>query len=167
MTYVPWASSSAVRRSMQGNRGRDTSPEVRLRSAVHARGLRYFVDKAPIRSLRRRADLVFPRIRLAVFVDGCYWHGCPEHHVPPKTNSEYWAAKVERNRRRDADTDARLRQEGWAVLRVWEHADHEEAASEISDLVADLRRREGAPPGWKHPRPAPAATTDSQCSCND
>src|SRR5829696_7027401 len=99
-----WASTPAVRATMRANRGRDTGPELALRRALHARGLRYFVNRRPVSSLRRTADLVFPRVKVAVFVDGCFWHGCPKHHTPAKTNSDFWANKVERNRERDAET---------------------------------------------------------------
>ncbi|EGD53291.1 very short patch repair endonuclease [Gordonia neofelifaecis] len=126
-----WASSEAVRRSMKSNRSRDTGPELRLRSELHRRGLRYFVDRAPIKGVRRRADVVFPRKKIAVFVDGCFWHGCPEHFTVAKTNAEYWAAKVEANRARDRDTDRLLIDAGWTVLRVWEHEDVEGAADRI------------------------------------
>lgn len=123
-----WASSPGVRVGMQGNKRRDTRPELAVRRAVHALGLRYFVDRAPLPGLRRRADLVFPRLRLAVFVDGCFWHGCPDHHTVARTNAEYWANKVSENRQRDADTDRRLAEAGWTVLRVWEHEDATAAA---------------------------------------
>ncbi|MGV9416370.1 very short patch repair endonuclease [Streptomyces sp. NPDC003674] len=123
-----WASTEAVRRSMQSNTWRDTKPELALRSAVHALGLRYLVCAPPIPSVRRTADLLFTRARLAVFLDGCFWHGCPEHHVKSKTNAEYWANKMEGNRARDRQTDELLSDEGWAVLRIWEHEDPIRAA---------------------------------------
>lgn len=106
---------------MQGNRSRDTRPEMALRQALHARGLRYFVNRRPLSALRRTADIVFPRKKLAVFVDGCFWHGCPEHHTLAKTNAEFWADKVSTNTARDRETDALLRADGWTVVRVWEH----------------------------------------------
>ncbi len=139
MPDASWASSPGVRRSMQSNTGRDTKPELTLRRAVHALGLRYYVNRRPIKSVRRTADLVFPRIRLAVFVDGCFWHGCPQHHTVAKTNATFWASKVTDNRRRDLDTNARLAAEGWTVLRVWEHEPSEEAALRVVDMVARLR----------------------------
>lgn len=120
---------------MQSNRGRDTKPELRLRSALHARGVRYFVDRAPVKGLRRRADLVFPRKRIAVFVDGCFWHGCPEHFTVSKTNPTYWAEKVEVNRRRDRDTDAELQERGWRVIRIWEHEDVDSAVAKVLDAI--------------------------------
>ena len=101
---------------MRSNKGRDTAPELALRRAVHARGLRYRVSARPLREVRRTADLVFTRARVAVFLDGCFWHGCPTHHTVAATNSSFWADKVETNRRRDRDTDRSLRDAGWAVV---------------------------------------------------
>lgn len=96
--YRPWASSSGVRATMRGNRRRDTKPEMAVRRAVHALGLRYRVDSRPLQGLNRRADLVFASARVAVFVDGCYWHGCPEHGTAARTNAGYWSKKIQRNR---------------------------------------------------------------------
>src|SRR3954447_11275941 len=118
-----WATSPGVRRSMQSNRGRDTKPELALRRELHRRGLRYFVNRRPLVDVRRTADLLFPRARVAVFLDGCFWHGCPEHHTVAKRNATYWARKVERNRARDRQTDELLRAQGWTVVRIWEHED--------------------------------------------
>ncbi len=122
---------------MQGNRGRDTKPEMALRRMLHSRGLRYFVNRRPLPGLRRTADLLFPRARVAVFVDGCFWHGCPEHHTVAKANAEYWEEKVRRNRERDADTDAMLRSEGWVVVRLWEHQDAINAANQVEAAVRE------------------------------
>jgi DNA mismatch endonuclease (patch repair protein) len=133
-----WASSPAVRRNMQANKGRDTAPELAVRRAVHARGLRYFVNRRPVKDLRRTADLVFPGPRVAVFVDGCFWHGCPEHHTISRTNAEYWAGKVRSNRDRDRETDSVLTEAGWEVVRIWEHTPPEQAAQLIEVVV---RRR--------------------------
>lgn len=132
-----WASSSGVRASMQSNRGRDTGPELALRSAVHALGLRYRVSARPLKDLRRTADLVFTRARVAVFLDGCFWHGCPVHHTVAVTNAEFWADKVSGNVARDRDTDERLRAAGWICIRVWEHEDPREAAIRVRDAVLD------------------------------
>ena len=104
-----WASSARARRSMLSNRSRDTSPELAVRRLVHAAGLRYRVAVRPVQSVRRTADLVFTRRHLAVFIDGCFWHSCPEHGTTPKTNADYWREKLERNAFRDRDTDLRLR----------------------------------------------------------
>jgi DNA mismatch endonuclease (patch repair protein) len=124
---------------MQSNKGRDTKPELALRSAVHALGLRYRVSTRPIDELRRTADLVFPRVKVAVFLDGCFWHGCPEHHTVSATNATFWAEKVESNRARDQDTDSRLAEAGWASIRVWEHEAPSEAAERIRAVVSDRR----------------------------
>jgi DNA mismatch endonuclease (patch repair protein) len=102
-------------------------------------GLRYRVAARPVAGLRRTADLVFPRIRVAVFLDGCFWHGCPEHHSLAKTNSDYWAEKLRRNRERDAETDRLLKEAGWSVIRVWEHEDPAEAALRVAEVVNRLR----------------------------
>ena len=120
---------------MRGNRSRDTSPELRVRSLVHRRGLRYRVAQRPIPTLRRTADLVFRRAKVAVFIDGCYWHGCPEHFKQPSTNTAYWRDKIEGNRRRDHETDELLAQAGWEVLRFWEHEDEDEVADAICAAV--------------------------------
>lgn len=120
---------------MKSNKGRDTRPEIALRSAVHALGLRYRVSMRPITHLRRTADLVFPRVQVAVFLDGCFWHGCPEHHTVAVTNAEFWANKVAATKERDNDTDARLQEAGWMTVRVWEHEDPSEAALRIRQVV--------------------------------
>ncbi|GAA4808008.1 very short patch repair endonuclease [Actinomycetospora chlora] len=125
---------------MRSNRGRDTGPELALRRAVHALGLRYRVNARPLKQVRRTADLVFSRAKVAVFLDGCFWHGCPEHHTVAVTNSGFWATKVETNRRRDRDTDERLREAGWLPLRVWEHEDPDEASQRVRAAVEDRRR---------------------------
>jgi DNA mismatch endonuclease (patch repair protein) len=135
-----WASSDAVRRVMQANRGRDTKPEWAVRRAVHALGLRYRVSYRPEPGLRRTADLVFTRAKVAVFVDGCFWHGCPEHHTVAVTNAGYWAAKVIRNRDRDAETTRLLEEAGWISLRFWEHEDPAMAAEAIRQTVVTARQ---------------------------
>jgi DNA mismatch endonuclease (patch repair protein) len=124
---------------MRSNKGRDTSPELALRRAVHARGLRYFVSRRPLQELRRTADLVFPRARVAVFLDGCFWHGCPQHHTVAKRNADFWAEKVATNKRRDRETTARLEDAGWVVVRVWEHEDAVEAARRVEAAVQARR----------------------------
>lgn len=124
---------------MQGNRGRDTRPELALRRAAHALGLRYRVGVRPLPGFRRTADLVFPRAQIAVFLDGCFWHGCETHHTIAATNAGYWAEKVVRNRERDRETDRALADAGWAVLRVWEHEDPVEAAVRLKRLVQERR----------------------------
>jgi DNA mismatch endonuclease, patch repair protein len=121
---------------MQGNRKRDTRPELALRSELHRRGLRYRIDAKPLVGLRCRADIVFRRQMVAVFVDGCFWHGCPEHGTSPRTNPSYWSAKIARNVERDRRNDAELSAAGWAVVRVWEHEDPANAADKITQILA-------------------------------
>ncbi|MBM7771669.1 DNA mismatch endonuclease (patch repair protein) [Actinokineospora baliensis] len=129
-------STAAVRQRMSRQRARDTEIEMALRRALHALGLRYRVHRRPVRTVRREADVVFTRARVAVFVDGCFWHGCPEHATWPKRNAQFWRDKIEGNRRRDRDTDDRLAAEGWRVVRVWEHEDPLAAADRVRALVA-------------------------------
>jgi DNA mismatch endonuclease (patch repair protein) len=115
---------------------RDTAPELELRRELHQRGLRFFVDRrVPASGARRRIDIVFPRRHVAVLVDGCFWHGCPEHASWPKANAESWKAKIEANRARDRDTNERLRAAGWIVIRIWEHEDPVKAADRIERVV--------------------------------
>ncbi|MFI8005249.1 very short patch repair endonuclease [Streptomyces sp. NPDC086010] len=135
-----WASSAARRRNMQAIRSRDTQPERLIRRLVHAQGLRYRVAARPLPDLRRTADMVFRPAKVAVFVDGCYWHGCPKHYVAPKTNKGYWSEKVARNMARDRDTDNRLSEAGWLVLRFWEHQDSSACALTIVGAVRERRR---------------------------
>jgi DNA mismatch endonuclease (patch repair protein) len=123
---------------MSRQRTRDTRPETLLRSELHRRGLRFNVHVCPIPGVRREADLIFRRARIAVFVDGCFWHGCTEHRTQPKRNAPFWQVKLERNRARDAETDALLRKEGWTSIRVWEHEEVSEAADRVELAV---RRR--------------------------
>lgn len=130
-----WASSPAIRVIMRANKGRDTRPELAVRSAVHALGLRYRVGIRPVPVIRRTADIVFPREKVAVFVDGCFWHGCPEHHRPAKQNAEFWTAKIEGNIARDSDTDSRLQEAGWRVIRIWEHEQPTSAAERIWTML--------------------------------
>lgn len=138
-----WASNAGVRASMRSNRRRDTAPELAVRRLVHAAGLRYRVDFAPLpeSSRRLKADMVFTRARIAVFVDGCFWHGCPQHYTVAKTNADFWAAKVTGNRDRDARVTALLTDAGWTVLRFWEHEDAAEVAVAI---IAAVRGGESA-----------------------
>jgi DNA mismatch endonuclease (patch repair protein) len=137
--YISWASSPGVRSTMRANRRRNTAPEMAVRRLVHAAGLRYRVDARPIGSLNRRADLVFSRAKVAVFIDGCYWHGCPEHGTKARTNTDYWVPKIARNRERDAETDRLLADAGWQVIRVWEHEDAAEVALIVGSAVRGLR----------------------------
>ena len=123
---------------MQRQARRDTKPEIALRRELWRRGLRYRIDVAAVPG-RRRADLVFTRSRVVVYVDGCYWHSCPDHATVPKANREWWVAKLRANVERDRDTDARLAAAGWEVVRVWEHEVPAEAADRIEAALG--RRR--------------------------
>ncbi|MFF5202977.1 DNA mismatch endonuclease Vsr [Micromonospora parva] len=134
-----WAKSPAVRAVMRANKSRDTGPERRLRSLLHRRGLRYRVNVRPLNALRRTADVVFPAARIAVFIDGCYWHGCPEHYRPARVNGTFWQAKIDGNRVRDGETDRLLVDAGWTVIRVWEHEDLTRAADRIENVVRHAR----------------------------
>lgn len=136
---------------MQANKGRDTRPELALRRAVHGLGLRYRVSVRPLPAVRRTADLVFTRAKVAIFLDGCFWHGCPEHHTKSATNAAYWAEKVRRNRERDAETDRLFGEAGWLVIRVWEHEDPLQVAGEIAEQVRVRgQRTRSEPPGATH-----------------
>jgi len=129
----PVARATAQRMSRQ--RRRDTDPELLLRRELHARGLRYRVD-APLPGMpRRRADVLFTRARIAVFVDGCFWHACPLHRTSPVNNATWWAAKLARNVERDRETNAHLTATGWTVLRFWEHDDMHGAADVVERSV--------------------------------
>lgn len=123
---------------MQSNRGRDTAPELALRSILHARGLRFRVNQPLPFDRRRRADITFPRAGLYVFIDGCFWHGCPDHFIQPKTRSEFWAEKIRSNRLRDEDTRLHLVRDGAIVIRVWEHEDTWEAADLIETTYRSI-----------------------------
>lgn len=130
----PTPSSAAAVATMRANRRADTGLELAVRSALHRAGFRFRKDY-PVRveSGVVRPDIVFPRQRLAVFCDGCFWHACPDHGAHPKANANYWGPKLLRNAERDRETDARLRAAGWSVLRIWEHV----AVGEAVALVAE------------------------------
>ncbi|SDO07904.1 T/G mismatch-specific endonuclease [Geodermatophilus sp. DSM 45219] len=125
---------------MQKQRTRDTAPEMAIRRLLHAAGLRYRVDFSPLPGSRRRADLVFTSSRVAVFVDGCFWHGCPIHGSQSRTNSQFWSQKIESNVLRDNNTDAALRDADWLPLRVWEHEDPALAAKRVQAIVTARRK---------------------------
>lgn len=134
----PYASTPAATRVMRANRKRDTRPERRLRSALHRHGLRFRVHRrVALGGVIVSPDVVFGRAKVAVFVDGCFWHGCPDHGTRPKINSWYWGPKLEHNRRRDRLVDQALCLAGWSVVRVWEH---EEPAAAVTKVVAALGR---------------------------
>jgi DNA mismatch endonuclease, patch repair protein len=119
---------------MQVTKRRDTPGELALRAALRALGLRYRIEVA-LPGTRRRADVAFLRAKVAVFVDGCFWHGCPEHGTWPKANADWWREKIEANKRRDANTDQTLKAAGWKVLRFWEHVDPTVAAKKVAKVL--------------------------------
>jgi DNA mismatch endonuclease (patch repair protein) len=140
----PEPKDEAATRVGQGNRRTGTKPEVALRSALHRRGLRFRKDR-PVDAGRRkvRPDIVFTKARVAVFVDGCFWHGCPDHKVVPRSNRDYWVPKLRRNEERDREVDRALASAGWLVLRVWEHEDVEEASRRVVEALAKQEARSG------------------------
>jgi DNA mismatch endonuclease, patch repair protein len=140
----PPASSPATRRVMQSNRGRDTGPEVAVRALLHAAGFRFRKHCRPVPNIRCEADVVFSKAKVAVFLDGCFWHGCPEHGRRPRTNGTYWAAKIARNQARDRRNDEILALEGWTVIRAWEHDAPAVVARKVMESVA--ARSEGIAP---------------------
>lgn len=137
----PAASSEVVRKRMERQNRRDTKPEMDLRRALWRKGLRYRVDRPPIKGMRRRADIVFGPARVAVYVDGCFWHSCPDHATIPKNNRAWWINKLDANVRRDCDTDRQLEEADWLVVRVWEHEDMETAAQNIADALLNRRAK--------------------------
>jgi len=124
---------------MRANRARDTGPELGVRRELHRRGLRYRVHGQPVPGLRCRPDIIFVRERVAVFVDGCFWHLCPEHGTSPAANGEWWRHKLEANVERDRRNDAALGAAGWHVVRVWEHEAPVEAADRVSQVLTGRR----------------------------
>jgi DNA mismatch endonuclease (patch repair protein) len=132
-----WASSEGVRRSMRSNRSRDTRPELALRSALHATGLRFRKHYRPLTGSRCDVDIAFTRWRVAVQLDGCFWHGCPLHATRPATNQEWWASKLDENTARDRRNDQLLADNGWTVLRFWEHEPMENIVAKVVKVIAD------------------------------
>lgn len=127
---------------MSDQRTIDTTPELALRRLLFASGARYRVGYKVPGMPRRSIDIAFPGKRIAVFVDGCFWHGCPQHCVPPKNNAAWWKAKLDRNVARDKETTSHLLQSGWTVLRLWEHTPVDEAVSAVLALLGS-----GSPEG--------------------
>ncbi|MFE6233745.1 very short patch repair endonuclease [Cellulosimicrobium sp. NPDC057862] len=142
----PGSASARVSEKMSRARRRDTKPELALRRVLHAHGLRYRVA-FPVPGQRRRTiDIAFTRPRVAVFVDGCFWHGCPEHGTSPRSNSEWWRIKLAANHARDLDTNRLLEQQGWLVLRYWEHQEPSAVAAEIERVLSGVRKRQVSSP---------------------
>lgn len=130
---------------MSRQSSRDTAPEVAVRRILHAAGLRYRVN-VPVPGMSRRTiDIVFPKARIAVFMDGCFWHGCPQHATSPKANSEWWRRKLDRNMARDEETTGHLTSAGWTVLRFWEHEPPDEVAAAVQAAVSRRKRGRGSP----------------------
>lgn len=125
---------------MRNTRRRDTPPEMAIRRLLHGQGFRYRVNYQPIPTLRRTADIAFIRTKVAVFIDGCFWHSCPLHGTLPKSNADWWQAKLQRNVDRDRDTDERLRNAGWTVIRIWEHEQPASAAGRVAEAVNQRRQ---------------------------
>src|ERR1700744_819130 len=124
-------SSAGVSERMKRGRRRDTAPELELRSELHRRGLRYRVDRRPLKGLPSRADIVFGPAKVAVYVDGCFWHSCPEHGTMPRANEAFWQDKLARHRERDATVKDLLPAAGWTVIRIWEHEEIAVAAARV------------------------------------
>ncbi len=122
--------------TMRANKRRDTGPEIRIRSLLYRAGLRYRVDyKVGAGRSAPRPDIAFTRQRVAVFIDGCFWHRCPEHSTLPKENRDFWEVKLARNVERDRENDAALDALGWRVLRFWEHASPADVVAMIAVVV--------------------------------
>lgn len=137
MAVTPEPPSEVVRRQMEAQRRKDTSPEVALRKMLFADGLRYRVNYKVPGAPRRTIDIAFPSRRVAVFIDGCFWHGCPQHGLAPKHNGDWWASKLAKNHERDVETTGLLESQGWTVLRFWEHEDLTEEAARVKSVIAN------------------------------
>jgi len=124
---------------MQSNRGRDTKLEIELRRALHRAGLRFWKHRRPLEGVRCEADILFPRLRLVVLVDGCFWHCCPEHKSLPAVNRDWWTAKLQGNATRDRQNDQLLRDAAWTVVRLWEHESTDEMVAQVLSTVQALR----------------------------
>lgn len=134
------APTSPVSSRMARTRGKDNPRERELRSALHRQGLRFRIHYA-IPGTKRSIDIAFTKWRLAVFCDGCFWHGCPIHATIPKTNREWWKDKIATNKARDLDTDSILTSDGWTVLRIWEHINLDDAVSLIRSQLKQISAR--------------------------
>ncbi len=141
---APPPTDRRTRDRMRRQKKVDTKPEILIRRELYARGLRYRVDKAPLADSNRRADLVFSKERVAVFVHGCFWHGCPEHSRATKSNTKWWADKIAANKKRDAETAAELQRCGWLVAQIWEHEPPAEAAERIAGVLENRAPLNGA-----------------------
>ncbi|MFL0575983.1 very short patch repair endonuclease [Brevibacterium luteolum] len=139
---TPGASSAGRRRNMQAIRRKNTKPELKLRSQLHALGYRYRCDlRIDLPTGRVRPDIVFTRRKVAVFVDGCFWHSCPEHGRQPNVHESYWAPKLRRTVERDRRNTESLALAGWYVVRIWEHVPLAEAVTSVIEAVRIQDRR--------------------------
>lgn len=129
-------SSAGVSARMSRQARRDTNPEVAVRKLLHASGYRYRINERVPGMSRRTMDIAFTRAKVAVMIDGCFWHGCPQHATQPKANAEWWREKLARNVERDLETTEHLTVAGWTVLRFWEHESPEDVASRIIAVLA-------------------------------
>ncbi|MFJ4617860.1 very short patch repair endonuclease [Streptomyces sp. NPDC088812] len=134
---------------MSRQASKDTGVELAVRRLLHAAGLRYRVEYPVPGMPRRRIDVAFPRARVAVLIDGCFWHGCPQHATQPKSNREWWRAKLDRNMARDRETTEHLTTQGWTVLRFWEHVSPDEVAAAVQAAVELERRVRGVAVGGR------------------
>lgn len=134
MTHI-LDTTPATRKRMSKVRQKSTAPELALRKELFRLGLRFRIDRVVLNKPRRVADIVFPKQKIAIFVDGCFWHGCPTHATWPKNNAEFWRKKIESNVARDIDTNARLEGLGWSVFRIWAHESATEAAQRIQQII--------------------------------
>jgi DNA mismatch endonuclease (patch repair protein) len=132
----PIPSSLAAKHRMEAAKPKNTRPEIELRLALCSLGInRYKVDYKLMIGVRRKADIAFPAKKIAVFVDGCFWHGCPKHGTWPKANAQFWRAKIEQNKERDIDTNKKLKAAGWKIIRVWEHENMSKVAKKMEKLM--------------------------------
>ena len=151
MTVRPAPSSTAASRRMRITRRRDTPGELAIRSRLHNLGYRFRVDVSPIAGRRSRADIVFPRRQLAVYIDGCFWHGCPDHGTWPKANADWWRSKIEANRQRDQTTDAEMLVFGWRVVRIWTHESSDSATQRVIDALRQANSTKRPEPKLERP----------------
>ena len=142
MQKNPPPSSQAARNRMVAQRRKDTEAELEVRRILYRKGLRYRVDYPVLKKPLRRGDIIFIGPKVAVFIDGCFWHGCPKHGTQSKSNVSFWKEKIKTNKERDKDTNKRLRKIGWKVIRAWEHEDPIKVAQQIEKEVHARKRNE-------------------------
>lgn len=131
----PIPSSQAAINRMKAVRSKNTAPEKALQTALRSKGLNFQINVKPIKYLNRKADIVINAAKVAIFVDGCFWHGCPIHGTHSKANPEFWENKIAQNKSRDLDTNYELKKYGWKVIRIWEHEDPELVSKMIFGII--------------------------------